>query len=386
MLDELTRILNYWQTYMVDNEFGGFYGRRDHFNKLVPQASKGCVLNARILWTFSAAYRFTKNTEYLQTATRAYDYLLNHFWDKHHGGLYWEVDHEGNPQNTRKQIYAQGFGIYGLSEYYRASGNTYALDKAVELYNLVETHSFDPANGGYVEALAQNWKPLDDMRLSPKDANEPKSMNTHLHILEPYTNLLRAWPDEGLKRKATALVRLFLDKIIDNRTAHFNLFFGMDWEVRSQIVSFGHDIEGAWLLTEAAHVLGNPLLTTEVEAMAKRMVDAVIAEGADDDGAIFNEKDLSHNHLDTDKHWWPQAETMVGLAWMWRQTGHDNYLQSMAKTWAFVQNHLVDSQHGEWFWRVDKQRNPATSEDKAGFWKCPYHNTRALMEVLNILK
>lgn len=386
MTDELQHILNYWQTQMVDNELGGFYGQRDFNNNLVDKATKGAVLNARILWTFSAAYRFTKNSDYLQTATRAYDYLLNHFWDKQNGGLFWELDNVGNAINTRKQIYAQGFGIYGLSEYYRASGNTFALDKAIELYNLIEKHSYDPVHGGYLEALAADWTPLDDMRLSPKDANEPKSMNTHLHILEPYTNLLRAWPDKVLTDRMTSLVRVFLDKIIDNQTAHFNLFFGMDWEVRSAIVSYGHDIEGAWLLTEASHVVGNKQLIDEVEAMAKRMVDAVMKEGTDVDGSVVYERELDKNHLDADKHWWPQAEAMVGLAWMWRQTGDSKYLNDMTRVWDFVREAMIDRANGEWFWKVDGSNKPCVTDDKAGFWKCPYHNSRALMEVVEILK
>jgi cellobiose epimerase len=381
---ELYQILKYWQNNMVDADNGGFYGQRDAQNRLNAQATKGAVLNARILWTFSAAYRVTRDASFLETATRAYHYLLDKFWDKQNGGLFWELDCQGNVVNSRKQIYAQGFGIYGFSEYYRATGNTFALDKANELFALVEKHAFDPIHKGYIEALAADWKPLDDMRLSPKDANEPKSMNTHLHILEPYTNLLRAKHNNDLELKTASLVRVFLDKIIDNKTAHFILFFGMDWEVRSNIVSYGHDIEGAWLLTEAAYVLGNSALTAEVEAMAKRMVDAVIAEGTDTDGAIYYEKE--HHHLDDDKHWWPQAEAMVGLAWMWRQTNSCDYAKRMEKSWRFIQNHIIDMQNGEWFWRTDKAGNPLLADDKAGFWKCPYHNSRALMEVIEILE
>jgi len=381
---ELASILGFWKTRTIDNENGGFLGQINSQNQIIPNASKGAVLNTRILWTFSAAYRFTKNPEYLEVANRAFQYIMDHFWDKTNGGLVWELDAKGNVLNGRKQIYAQGFGIYGLSEYYRATGNTFALDKAIELFNLVEKYSFDPKDNGYIEALSQDWQPLEDMRLSPKDANEPKSMNTHLHILEPYTNLLRAWPDEQLKKQVKNLIRVFLDKIIDSKTAHFNLFFGMDWEVRAHIVSYGHDIEGAWLLTEAAHELGDKALSHEVEQMAIRMVDATMAQGADSDGSIYNELEESHNHLDTDKHWWPQAEAMVGLAWTWKLTGNEAYLQKMEKTWKFIQSNLIDKQHGEWFWRVSKEGKTYESDDKAGFWKCPYHNSRALMEVITV--
>lgn len=384
--EELHRILAYWEKNAKDLENNGFFGQIDHFNHVVPNASKGAVLNARVLWSFSAAYRFTREQQYLEMAEIAFKYLVLHFWDKEFGGLFWELDARGNVLNGRKQIYAQGFGIYGFSEYYRASGNTLALDKAIELYRLVEKHSYDAANGGYIEALAHDWTPLEDMRLSPKDANEPKSMNTHLHILEPYTNLLRIWPDDGLKHQAKLLIRIFLDRIIDTPTAHFNLFFGMDWDVRSKIVSYGHDIEGAWLLTEAALVLGDAALTAEVEKVAVRMVDATMKEGGDTDGSIWYEKDLAHNHLDTDKHWWPQAETMVGLAWAWKLTGNSNYLVKLERCWNFIREKIIDYKNGEWFWRVNKDGVPYTTEDKAGFWKCPYHNSRALMEVMEVLK
>ncbi|MBN2743511.1 MAG: AGE family epimerase/isomerase [Marinilabiliaceae bacterium] len=383
--NELHNILKYWTDNTLDVAHGGFVGQIDHFNHVVPGASKGAVLNARILWTFSAAYRFTRQAEYLQVAENAFNYLLLHFWDKQHGGLVWEVDANGKVLNGRKQIYAQGFGVYGFSEYYRASGNTLALDKAIELYRLIEKHSYDAKDGGYIEALAQDWSPLEDMRLSPKDANEPKSMNTHLHILEPYTNLLRVWDDAGLKKQVRSLIRIFLDKIIDSQTAHFQLFFGMDWEVRSQIVSYGHDIEGAWLLTEAAHVLGDADLTAEVEKMAIRMVDVTMNEGGDADGSIFYELETDHNHLDTDKHWWPQAEAMVGLAWAWKITGNADYLAMLDKSWRFIDKYIIDRKNGEWFWRVNKDGVPYTTEDKAGFWKCPYHNSRALMEVMEVL-
>ena len=383
--EELHRILNYWMNNTQDLENGGFVGQIDINNNVVPNASKGAVLNARILWTFSAAYRFTRQDEYLKVADRAFKYLLDHFWDKEFGGLVWELDAKGNILNGRKQIYAQGFGIYGFSEYYRASGNTLALEKAKELYYLIEKHSYDTKDGGYIEALGRDWQPLDDMRLSPKDANEPKSMNTHLHILEPYTNLLRVWDDAGLKSQVKGLIRIFLDKIIDSSTAHFILFFGMDWEVRSQIVSYGHDIEGAWLLTEAAHVLGDAALTAEVEKMAIRMVDVTMHEGGDTDGAIYNEQEMDHNHLDADKHWWPQAEAIVGLAWIWRLTGNNSYLVMLEKCWNFIREHIVDHKNGEWFWRTNKDGVAYTIDDKVGFWKCPYHNSRALMEVMEVI-
>lgn len=383
MKAELQRILSYWIDQTQDKEHGGFVGTRDHYNQLVPGAEKGAVLNARILWTFSAAYNFTQNPGYLKLANRAYHYMVDRFIDPINSGLYWSLNEDGKVANSRKQIYAQGFGIYGFSEYYKATQNKEALQHAIYLFKLIEKHSCDRNYGGYIESLSEDWSPLEDMRLSPKDANEPKSMNTHLHILEPYTNLYRVWPDEQLKKKMGDLTRVFLDHIINKKTSHFQLFFDYDWTVRSGIVSFGHDIEGAWLLAEAAYELDDDKLIDEVEDISLKMVDAVLAEGMANDGSVYYEQE--NKHLDTDKHWWPQAEAMVGLIYAWKISGDKNYLETMNKTWHFIQTYLIDNKNGEWFWSVDNNGIPTTNNDKAGFWKCPYHNSRALIEVIKNL-
>ncbi|MCX6238308.1 MAG: AGE family epimerase/isomerase [Bacteroidia bacterium] len=383
---ELENILKYWSTYCLDYEYGGFVGRRDFFNRQISGASKSAVLNTRILWTFSAAYNFTLNPEYLIIADRAYQYIKTYFEDKRFGGLVWEVSEKGEVINGRKQIYALGFGIYGYSEYFKASKNPQALKDAIALFELIEKNSYDPIEGGYLEAFANDWSTLEDVRLSPKDANEPKSMNTHLHILEPYTNLLRVWPNEHLKEKIAALIRIFLDKIIDHRTHHFNLFFDTDWTVRSSIVSFGHDIEGAWLLYEAAIMVGDEQLIAEVSDNLIQMVDVTLADGCASDGSVFNEKETISGHLDTDKHWWMQAEAMVGLAYAWEITGKDAYFDQLVKVWHFICTFVIDPVNGEWFGRVDKDGEPLISDDKVGFWKCAYHNSRSMMEVMAIFE
>ena len=185
-------ILRFWMDNMVDEEHGGFYGRMDGKGLLHPDADKGAILNARILWTFSAAYRVLGKEEYLTMATRAKDYVIEHFMDMEYGGVYWSLDYKGNPVDTKKQFYAIGFVIYGLTEYARATGNREALDYALQLFDCIEEHAFDREHNGYIEAMTRDWQPIADMRLSELDANSPKSQNTHLHIIEPYTNLLVA--------------------------------------------------------------------------------------------------------------------------------------------------------------------------------------------------
>lgn len=381
---ELDNIFSFWINNALDKKGGGFIGSILGDGTLIKDAPKGAILNGRILWSFSAAYNYTKNPKYLEMADRAFSYFSKYFIDKKNGGVFWEVDINGNPANTRKQAYAQGFAIYGLSEYYRASGNEKSLFLAQEMFWTIEKHFVDKEFGGYIEALSEDWKPLEDMRLSAKEANWPKSMNTHLHILEPYTNLYRNWKNPILAESIKKIVRIFLDKIIDSETAHFNLLFDYDWSVKTDIVSYGHDIEGSWLMSEAAEELGDKALIEEVNRMAVRMVDVTFEQGSDVDGSIFNEREGTH--LDTDKHWWPQAEAMVGYVNAWQITGDKTYLDKAERVWNFIDLHMVDHVNGEWFWRVDSDGKPYPEEEKVGFWKCPYHNSRALIEVCSRLK
>jgi cellobiose epimerase len=380
----LGKIMDFWMKKAVDHKNSGFYGSIDADGRVNANANKGAILNGRILWSFSAAYNYTKNSAYLEMAERAFEFVTEKLIDKKNGGVFWECDKSGKPVNARKQAYAQGFAIYGLSEYYRATGNEKALMLAQELFWTIEKNFCDKEHGGYIEALSENWLPLADMRLSLKDANKPKSMNTHLHILEPYTNLYRCWKNPILAKSIRKLIRVFLDKIIDNKTAHFNLFFDYDWTVKSSGVSYGHDIEGSWLLAEAAEELHDEALISEVNQMAVKMVDVTLNEGADTDGTVFYERDGIH--LDTDKHWWPQAEAMVGYMNAWQITGKSYYLDMAEKVWNFIDTNIIDHNFGEWYWKVDKEGNPYMEDEKAGFWKCPYHNSRALIEVCNRLK
>ncbi len=252
-------ILQYWMAYTPDPRQGGFIGRVDENDRPDPTAPKGLVLNSRILWTFSAAYRQTGSSAYLSVARRAYEYLLARFLDGEHGGAFWSLDASGNPLNARKQIYGQAFCLFGLSEFYRATREPAALKEAINLFRLIETHSFDHRRKGYYEAFTRDWQQPEDLRLSEKDANEQKSMNTHLHVLEAYSNLYKCWPDHLLRQRICDLLEVFERYIIGKDSATCNdasgkgsaslgLFFTEDWEPRSTTISYGHDIEASWLL------------------------------------------------------------------------------------------------------------------------------------------
>lgn len=374
-------ILPFWMNKMEDNEEGGFYGQITGEDELKPEASKGAILNARILWTFSSAYRLLKKPEYLETATRAKRYLIDRFYDPQYGGIYWELDYKGNPLDTKKQIYAIGFAIYGLSEYARATGDEEALAYAQQLFDVIEQHSFDSEQNGYVEALTRDWQPIEDMRLSDKDENEKKTMNTHLHILEPYTNLYRVWKDEQLERQLRNLIEVFITRILDPQTGHLNLFFEEDWTNKYRIYSYGHDIEASWLIHEAALVLGDPEVLKRIEPIIIRIAQAA-DEGLNPDGSMIYENFLDKQKIDRELHWWVQAENVVGHINLYQHFGDTEALDTAARCWEFIKTKLIDREQGEWHWSLLPDGTVNRRDDKAGFWKCPYHNGRMCMEVI----
>ncbi|MDD4819380.1 MAG: AGE family epimerase/isomerase [Flavobacteriales bacterium] len=380
-----SNILRYWMEKMVDDENGGFYGQITGEDRLVPHANKGAILNARILWSFSSAYRITGRSEYLTNATRAKDYIISHFYDTTYGGIYWEVDCKSRPVDTKKQIYALGFAIYGLSEYARATGEEQSLSFAKKLFDVIEKHSFDSEKNGYLEALTRQWLPIEDMRLSEKDANEKKTMNTHLHILEPYTNLYRVWKDQHLKTQLKNLIEVFLEKILDQKTGHLNLFFDENWDNKYHMFSYGHDIEASWLLHEAALVLDDKDILKRVEEVVP-LIEKAASEGLQEDGSMIYEKNFTTAHTDTDRHWWVQAETVVGYINMYQHFGSEDSLEKALKNWEYIKTHLIDHEKGEWHWSCHQDGTVNTTDDKAGFWKCPYHNSRMCLEIMERFK
>jgi cellobiose epimerase len=374
-------ILPFWIGKMKDNEQGGFYGQIKGNEELNPLADKGGILNARILWTFSSAYLHVKDPLYLDMANRAKDYIQKHFFDTEFGGTYWTISYDGKPVDTKKQIYSQAFFIYAFAEHYRASGDDSSLKTAIGLFRIIEINSFDPLQNGYFEAFSRDWKLLEDLRLSEKDANEKKTMNTHLHILEAYTNLYRVWKDDELARQLRNLILIFTEKIVNRQSRHLDLFFDENWTSKAEIVSYGHDIEASWLIDEAALVLGDNDLLANVQQICIGIAEAA-CEGLQSDGSLIYEFNKTKNHVDRDRHWWVQAEAVVGFLNAFKLTGNKEWLSKAQNCWNFISEKLVDRAEGEWFWSISDAGNVNRKDDKAGFWKCPYHNSRMCLEVM----
>jgi len=322
-----------------------------------------------------------KNPDYLKTAERSKDYLLNHFFDNKNGGVYWLLNNKGDIKDGKKQIYAQAFAIYGLTEYYRVTGDKPSLEKAIGLFHLIEKYSYDEKLGGYFEAFSREWGQLDDLRLSAKDANEKKTMNTHLHVLEAYTNLYRIWKDDFLKKQLVKLIGIFADKIVNNLTYNLNMFFDEEWNDKTDLVSYGHNIESSWLIYEAAIVLGDEVVTEKVKNICIRIADAS-KKGVMSDGGMIYEKFFNSDRTDTDRHWWVQAETVVGFLNAFYLSGQKEYQDLSMAAWRFIKENIIDNKNGEWYWSVNENLQPNLKEDKAGFWKCPYHNSRMCLEII----
>lgn len=350
------------------------------------------VLCSRILWTFAAAQRVTPSQQWLDAGRKALALIEGPFWDQSNGGVVWSIDDNQRPVSNRKQVYAQAFTIYGLSEWYAATGDMSALARAQTLFRLLENHARDRKDRGYIEALSASWGTLADMRLSDKDLNSPKSMNTLLHVLEAYTALLRVWPDASLRAALRDLLEVMLEKIYTEVPfPRFALFFDMKWKSLNEKISYGHDIETSWLIWEAALAVGDKDLLARSRPITLKMAAAVLANGVDKDGAVFYDGDAS-GVLNDQKHWWPQAEAVVGFLNAYELDQSPASLSAAFAAWDFIENHLIDRVHGEWFANLDRNGRPLGDYQdnpdfcKIGPWKCPYHNARACIEVLRRIK
>jgi mannobiose 2-epimerase len=378
--DMTGNILPWWSGRMTDSINGGFYGRADWQDMVYPDAERGGVVNSRILWTFSSAFRVLGDSSYFKTAKHARDYILSHFIDREHGGVFRSVSSNGLPADMRKQIYIESFFIYGLSEYFRATGDSAALDEAKDIYALIEKYAYDTVCNGYFEVFTREWTRSRDRLIGEKSDLVEKTMNTHLHLLESYTSLYRVWPDKLLEGHLRNLVSIFEDHIIDKNTFHLIPFMERDWKKASSSDSYGHDIESSWLLCEAAGVLGDTKLINRIRKLSLRIADAA-AEGLNADGSMATEKDHTSGEVTRKRSWWEQSETVVGYLNAYEITGDMQYLNKSISCWNYINKYFVDHNNGGWYSYVSEKGVPDVG-DKAGFWICPYHSGRMCLEVI----
>ncbi|MEE2692618.1 MAG: AGE family epimerase/isomerase [Pseudomonadota bacterium] len=382
--EELRRICSWWLTHAEDRARGGLYGEIGDDNTPRLDADKGVILHTRALWFFSEAARIAPLSGMEPSARELYGYVVEKFVDSEHGGLVWSLNADGAWSADRKQVYAQAFAIYAFSAYARAFDDTEALARALSLARLLEDKVRDVKHGGYIEAFACDWSSIDDVRLSARDLNAPKTMNTHLHVLEAMTALHAAAKNTITADLLARNIDLFVKWFIEPRSEHLSLFYSMDWKDLCADESYGHDIEASWLLWEAAQVLGDEerLETARKHALALAHSTLLKAVGAD--GGLVYERHADARGLVSERHWWPQAEALVGFYNAYELTGDARFADAAANVWAFIKANHIDHERGEWSW-LAKTNAPKRGPYKAGFWKGPYHNGRAMIEMLKRL-
>jgi len=372
IVQDLTEnILPFWTTHSPD-PYGGFYGTLNFDGTPRLNAYKGGILNARLLWTFSAAYRLLEDEQYLSLADRAQQYFLKHFIDPEFGGSFYTVTADGSPLDMQKDTYQNAFAVYGLSEHYRATGNQESLNAAIAIYQKMIEHAYDHVYGGFIESFSREWQMI--------DVESPKTMNTNLHVLEALTNLYRVWKDECLKNHLKEEIEVMSNKVLNQETWHEQLFFTMDWQNQKDIDSYGHDIEFSWLLVEAAEVLEDEEILEETKRIAVNLVTVQLEEGIDENGALMYEKE--GDHLNANLEWWPQAETVVGCLNAWQISGDRKFLDAAVRTWEWINTYMIDREYGEWYSNVFPDGEQQKNRVKANHWRCPYHNSRMGFEIL----
>lgn len=347
--EELLNNLGPFWLKLIDNENGGFYGEVTYDLKVNKTSEKGGIQTSRILWFFSAAYCATKNEEYKKAATHAYEFLRDKLIDKEFKGVYWMVDYLGNPIDTRKHVYCQSFAIYALSEYYKATKDKQALDLAMNLFSLVENIGFNKENSAYLEEFDREWNITPNEMLSENGVIAEITTNTHLHVLEGYTNLYSVTNNRVVGERLKELIYTFYNKIYDKEQHLLKIFFDSEWNTIIDVKSYGHDIEASWLIDDAYKALN-----LKDESIEKMIIDIAynIKAQIQEDGSLINESE--NGVKDYTRVWWVQVEAMVGYLNAYERTHDESFLNIVNNLMTYTMKNMVDPREGgEWYWSIE---------------------------------
>ncbi|MEJ2043305.1 MAG: AGE family epimerase/isomerase [Reinekea sp.] len=369
---------------------GGFFSHADCWNNVDETADKGALLNSRILWFFARTARQLNGQPVAQdcyaAGQHAWLFLKEKLIDRESGGLYWSVDAYGTPVDTQKHMYNQAFAIYALAEWYDTCADDEVLALALTLRTQVEQHARDRENRGYMEAFDRHWNSIsntlicDTLICDTDDGVADKSMNTHIHLLEAYSRLYDVSPDNELKSSLSELLQLLCTELQNERSS-FSQFFSRKWKTMSVDHSFGHDIEGSWLIWETAQKVMTGEALEGVRATIIGMAESVHNYGLDFDGTVCSEW-VDNRFVDTTRIWWVQAEAILGFCNAWQVSSMAKYLCAAIDTWQVVKRMFIDHENGDWHWETDRLGNVNHNRPKVSQWKCPYHSGRACLEIM----
>lgn len=372
------KLIPFWEE-MADWHWGGYYGYLGYNLELDREAVKGVILNSRILWFFSNGYLTLKDPELLEYAEHAFLFLRDFCLDRTYGGVYWSMTYDGQVEDETKHTYNQAFAIYALASYYRAGKNPEALKLAYSLYDLIENKCRD--QGGYGEAFSRDFSPISNEKLSENGVMASRTMNTLLHVFEAYTELYRADRRPDVADNMRQMLDVFVEKVYNPEKKRQEVFFDKEWNSLIDLHSYGHDIETSWLLDRGCQVLGDPVYAKKLEPVILALAEKIY-ERAYRDHSVMNE---CENGVDnTDRIWWVQAEAVVGFFNAWERMPEKKYfLEAARDIWGYINRVIVDKRDGsEWYWRVDAIGKPIEGEPIVEPWKCPYHNGRMCMEMI----
>lgn len=374
----VNHIIPFWSK-LRDDEYGGFYGQMDNDLNVDKKGGKGVILNSRILWFFSSCYMTVGGEESLSNAKHAYEFLKDHCVDRENGGVYWMMNYDGSVADSMKHTYNQAFAIYALSTYYLAAKDESALRLAFELFETVESKCTDDI--AYMEAFDKEWKLIDNDALSENGLMADKTMNTVLHLIEGYIALYKASPDERVAARLKFLLDITENKIFDSENNKLLVFFDRELNVIGDIHSYGHDIEASWLIDRAVEVLGDKDYIKKWNAIDLRIAENIY-NIAYENGSLNNERDKTE--INKKRIWWVQAETVVGFVNAFAHGGDKKFLEAALTVWTWIRDVQIDKRDGgEWWAEVAPDGTPIRDVTMVNEWKCPYHNGRMCMEIIN---
>lgn len=375
-------LLPFWKN-LKDDVYGGFYGFMGTDLAVVKDAEKGCILNSRILWFFSNAYLTLKDESIKPYADHAFRFLTDHCLDRKEGGVFWSLDHKGQPLDTTKHTYNQAFAIYALSSYYDAFHVDEALQTAIDLFRLIEIKCRDEY--GYKEAQSREFYSVSNDKLSENGVMADRTMNTLLHVLEAYTELYRVAKRPEPAERLKWMLDTIAVKIYNPKLHRQEVFFDDDMNTLIDLHSYGHDIETAWLVERTLNVLGDESYKKKMAPICEALEDKVY-EVAYNNHSLANE--CERGVVDERRIWWVQAEAVVGFYNAWEKRRSEiRFKEASEDIWGFIKEYVADARKGsEWFWCTDKNGNPYMEKPIVEPWKCPYHNGRMCMEIIRRTK
>jgi cellobiose epimerase len=365
------QIYNFWMKNGLDKKYGGFYGTLDENGKSAGTSDKGIIAESRHLWTFSTWYEYKEQSkEVKDVCDNLYRFIITGFYDSVSHEFNWRTDEKGKVLDLKKRLYSNSFAILGLSQYAKVFHDRLAAEYALKCFRAMDKRAHDPLNGGYNQKKEYDWV---------KGKGAVKETNTQIHLLESFTALYEVTKDSLVKNRLEEMLQVVAFKL-PQPSGYMRLQFKANWTpVNEPEVSYGHDLETAWLIYDAARALNKTSDKSIVNQVIK-IASSSGTEGFDSiNGGYFTTGIPGKSVTDDHKTWWVQAEALNGLMRLYFLTGQTKWLDRIEKTISWIENYQVNKKTGEWYWAVNKKGHSVSTPEMGNFWKASYHNLRAMM-------